>query len=109
MEYGVRPFYHDVVSIALRRAPTPDDSFSLLVFHSLLRIQVIGGQSSVRIAPPSLPFHHSSPATRDFQCSISNEALLSQSISKVIFQAHLWGTQWKATQIVHALMHKYLL
>ena len=32
--------------------------------------RVIGGQRSVRIAPPSLPSHHSGPATRDFQSSI---------------------------------------
>ena len=31
--------------------------------HALPRMQVIGGQRSVRIAPPSLPPHHSSPAT----------------------------------------------
>ena len=29
----------------------------------------------MRIAPPSLPPHHSGPATRDFQSSISVEAL----------------------------------
>ena len=29
----------------------------------------------MRIAPPSLSFHHSSPATRDFQSSISVEAV----------------------------------
>ena len=34
---------------------------------TLLRIHVIGGQRSVRIAPPSLPPHHSDPAARDFQ------------------------------------------
>ena len=43
--------------------------------HTLLRIHVIGCQRSVRIAPPSLPLHHSGPATRDFQSSISVEAL----------------------------------
>ena len=43
--------------------------------HALPRIHVIGGQRSVRIAPPSLPPHHSGPATRDFQSSISVEAL----------------------------------
>ena len=37
--------------------------------HALLRIHVIGGQRSVRIAPPSLPPHHSGPATRDFRPS----------------------------------------
>ena len=31
--------------------------------HALLRIHTIGGQKSVRITPPSLPTHHSSPAT----------------------------------------------
>ena len=31
--------------------------------HALLRIHVIGSQKSVRIAPPSLPSDHSSPAT----------------------------------------------
>ena len=35
--------------------------------HTLLRIHVIGGQRSVRIAPPSLPPHHSNPAARHFQ------------------------------------------
>ena len=44
--------------------------------HALLRIHVIGGQRLVRIAPPSLPPHHSGPATRDFQSSIPVEALL---------------------------------
>ena len=44
--------------------------------YTLLRIHVIGGQRLVRIAPPSLPPHHSGPATRDFQSSISVEALL---------------------------------
>ena len=44
--------------------------------HALLRIHVIGGQRSVRVAPPSLPPHHSGLATRDFQSSISVEALL---------------------------------
>ena len=43
--------------------------------HALLRIHVIGGQRSVGIAPPSLPPHHSGPATRDFQSSISVEVL----------------------------------
>ena len=33
--------------------------------HALLRICIIGGQRLVRIAPPSLPPHHSGPATRD--------------------------------------------
>ena len=31
--------------------------------HALLRIRTIGGQRSVRIAPSSLPPHHSTPAT----------------------------------------------
>ena len=44
--------------------------------HALLRIHVIGDQRSVRIAPPSLPPHHSGPATRDFHSSISVEVLL---------------------------------
>ena len=44
--------------------------------HALLRIHIIGGQRSVRIAPPSLPPHHSGPATRDFHSSIPVEALL---------------------------------
>ena len=35
--------------------------------HALPRIHVIGGQRSVSIAPPSLPPHHSGPATRDFK------------------------------------------
>ena len=48
----------------------------LFYSHALLRIHVIGGQRSVRIAPPSLPLYHSGPATRDFQSSISVEALL---------------------------------
>ena len=43
--------------------------------QALLRIHVIGGQRSVRIALPFLSPHHSSPATRDFQSSISVEAL----------------------------------
>ena len=38
--------------------------------RALLRIHVVGGQRSVRIAPPSLPPHHSGPATRNFQSSI---------------------------------------
>jgi len=46
--------------------------------HALLRIHVIGGggQRSVRIASPSLPPHHSSLATREFQSSISVEMLV---------------------------------
>ena len=36
------------------------------IYIALLRIHVIGGQRSVRIAPSSLPPHHSGPATRDF-------------------------------------------
>ena len=44
--------------------------------HALLRIHVIWGQRSVRIAPPSLSPHHSGPATRDFQSSIPVEVLL---------------------------------
>ena len=35
--------------------------------HALPRIHIIGGQRSVRIAPPSLPLHHTGPATKDFQ------------------------------------------
>ena len=35
--------------------------------HALPRIHVIGGQRSMRIAPPSLPPHHSGPAAMDFQ------------------------------------------
>ena len=35
--------------------------------RALLRIHIIGGQRSVWIAPPSLPPHHSGPATRDYQ------------------------------------------
>ena len=31
--------------------------------HALLKIHVIGSQKSVRIAPPSLPSDHTSPAT----------------------------------------------
>ena len=44
--------------------------------HALLRIHVNGGQKLVRIAPPSLPPHHSSPATRNFKSSTSVEMLL---------------------------------
>ena len=44
--------------------------------NALLRIHIIGGQKSVRIAPPSLPPHHCSPVSKDFQSSISVEALL---------------------------------
>ena len=43
--------------------------------HALPRIHIIGGQRSVRITPPSLPPHHSGLTTRDFQSSISVEAL----------------------------------
>ena len=45
--------------------------------HALLRMHVIGVQRSVWIALPFLPPHHSGPATRDFQSSISVEMLLS--------------------------------
>ena len=44
--------------------------------HTLLKIQVIGGLRSVRIAPPFLPPHHSDPAARDFQSSFPVEVLL---------------------------------
>ena len=40
------------------------------------RTTFIGGQRSVRIAPPFLPSHHSDPAARDFQSSIPVETLL---------------------------------
>ena len=53
--------------------------------HALLRIHVIGRQRSVRIAPPSLPPHHSGPATREFQSSISVEALLCRYHLQIIF------------------------
>ena len=43
-------------------------------------MHIIGGQRSVRIAPPSLSPHHSGPATRDFQSSISVEALFCRVI-----------------------------
>ena len=45
--------------------------------HTLLRIHIIGGQRSVKISPPFL-LHHSGSATRDFQSSISVEALLRE-------------------------------
>ena len=60
--------------------------------HALPRIHVIGGQRSVRIAPPSLPPHHSSSATRDFQSSISVEVLFHR--------CHLY---------VQGLLHQQLL
>ena len=44
--------------------------------HALLKIHVIGSQKLVRLFPLSLPFHHSSPASRDFKSSISVEVLL---------------------------------
>ena len=44
--------------------------------HALLKTHVIRGQRLVRIALPPLPSHHSSPATRDFQSSISIEVIL---------------------------------
>ena len=44
--------------------------------HTLLRIHVIGGRRLVRIAPPSLPNHHSDPAMEYFQSSIAVEVLL---------------------------------
>ena len=37
----------------------------------------------MRIAPPSLPPHHSGPATRDFQSSISVEALFCKLFSEL--------------------------
>ena len=43
--------------------------------HALLKTHVIRGQRLVRIAPPPLPSHHSSPANRDFQSSISIEVI----------------------------------
>ena len=60
--------------------------------HVLLKMHVIWSQKSVRIAPLSLPSHHSSPATRDFQSSISVEMLL-------------WGCHLD----VQALLHRQLL
>ena len=68
-----------------------------------------GGQRSVRIAPTSLPPHHSSTATRDFQSSISVEALLwgchldvqglfhQQLLSSTCCACHvpaLWSPSW---------------
>ena len=55
-------------------------------------VHVIWGQRLVRIAPPCLPPHHSGPATRDFQSSISVEALL-------------WGCHLD----VQGLLHQQLL
>ena len=49
---------------------------TLLFIALYAMIHVIGGQRSVRIAPPSLSPHHSGPATRDFQPFISVEVLL---------------------------------
>ena len=48
-----------------------------IAIHAVLRISVIGGQRSVRIAPPSLTPHHTSPATKDFQSSISVEVRIA--------------------------------
>ena len=45
----------------------------------------------MRIAPPSLPPHHSGPATRDFQSSISVEALFHRCHLDV--QANIVGKQ----------------
>ena len=44
--------------------------------QTLLFVHIIGGQRLARIAPSSLPSHHSGPATRDFQSSISVETVL---------------------------------
>ena len=44
--------------------------------HALLRIHIHRRSKVVRIAPPSLPPHHSNPATRNFQFSIPVEVLL---------------------------------
>ena len=56
--------------------------------HALLRIHVIGGQRSVRIAPPSLPPHYSCQATRDFQSSISVEALFHKYLLSSVMVQH---------------------
>ena len=60
--------------------------------HTLLRMCIIRGQRLVMIVPPSLPPHHSGPATEDFQFSISVEALL-------------WGCHLD----VQGLLHQQLL
>jgi len=60
--------------------------------HPLPRIHAIGGQMSFRITPPSLPSHHRSPATRDFQSYISVEALFHRchlDVQGLLYQQHL--------------------
>ena len=67
--------------------------------HALLRIHVIGGQRSVRIAPPSLPPHHSGPATRDFQSSILVEALFHKCHLDASFTNNSCPLPWSSTVV----------
>ena len=53
-----------------------------------LRIHIIGAQRPVRIAPPSQPPHHNSPATREFQSSF-------QSRLKCSSEGVIW--MWRAS------------
>ena len=52
-----------VVIMQGKRGRSVNKRCYLYYTHALLRIHVIGSQKSVRIAPPSLPSDHSSPAT----------------------------------------------
>ena len=70
------PMYRLNASVVIRAKVKEVRTNITIYSHTLLRIHIIGGQRSVRIAPPSLPPHHTDPAARDFQSSMSVEALL---------------------------------
>ena len=72
--------------------------------HALPRIYVIGGQRSVRIAPPSQP-HHSGPATRDFQSSISVETLFHRCHLDV--QGLLYQQLLSSTMVQYGVLPPY--
>ena len=64
----------------------------------------------MRIAPPSLPPHHSGPATRDFQSSISVEALFHRCHLDVQGLLHQQGQELLVKEALHIQMHpKYKL
>ena len=59
--------------------------------HALLRIWVIGGQKSVRVAPFSLPPHHSGPAIicTSFTFALMTAGAFIRNVSKLFSELKL--------------------
>ena len=72
--------------------------------HALLRISVIRGQRSVRIAPPSLPPHQSGPATQDSSgCAgpvLCHGPALWSPPSGSVGDIFLWHIEWAQTYVI---------